>query len=183
MIPPLFFDRSHRGTPVGTRRDDGALMLASMLALRDSLSSRHGIDFQDFVSRALSWYRNESYTPDERVFDIGLQTRECPDAFWLDSEFRTPLVHTNGNDTGTMACLALENSRLFFPSRLSFGGWPPVKRISAVLPNSCQYLRAHPSGYLRPNFYFSVRLLRVLTYWSSSRRRALQRSVRRELCP
>ncbi len=71
FTPPAGFDQSHRGTPAGTWSDDGALMLA----LLDSLCSRAPFDLQDFSARMLRWYQDGEYTPDGRVFDIGLQTR------------------------------------------------------------------------------------------------------------
>lgn len=71
MVPPLLFDRSHRGTPVGTWSDDGA----QMLALVDSLNTTPFIDLNDFGQKLLSWGNYGSYTPDTRVFDIGIQTR------------------------------------------------------------------------------------------------------------
>lgn len=70
MAPPPGFHRSHRGTPVGTWSDDGALMLA----LLDSLASARPFDLDDFARRMLAWEQRGEYTPDGRVFDIGFQT-------------------------------------------------------------------------------------------------------------
>lgn len=71
MIPPILFDRSHRGTPVGTWSDDGA----HVLALVDSLNNQSPLDLDDFGKKLLLWGNHGQYTPDGRVFDIGIQTR------------------------------------------------------------------------------------------------------------
>lgn len=71
MTPPLGFDRSHRGTPVGTWSDDGA----QMLALWDCLSTSYPFDIERFAQGLLKWWNEGGFTPDGRVFDIGLQTR------------------------------------------------------------------------------------------------------------
>lgn len=71
MAPPKNFFRSHRATPVGTWSDDGALMLA----LLDSLGNVPEFDVNDFARNMVSWLRTGAYTPDARVFDIGMQTR------------------------------------------------------------------------------------------------------------
>ncbi len=70
MVPPGDFRRAHRGVPPGTWSDDGA----QALALLDSLLTRRGLDLDDFGARLLSWFEQGSYTPDGRVFDVGVQT-------------------------------------------------------------------------------------------------------------
>ncbi len=96
LSPPRRYPRAHRGTPVGTWSDDGALMLA----LLDSLMSRAPFDVVDFSTRMLRWYRKGDYTPDGRVFDIGLQTRAALDAIERGAhplQAREPSVYENGN--------------------------------------------------------------------------------------
>lgn len=68
--PPVGFPRAHRGVPAGTWSDDGALALA----LLDSLQSHPRLDLQDLGERMLAWRDQGRYTPDGRVFDIGIQT-------------------------------------------------------------------------------------------------------------
>ena len=70
MSPPAGFVRSHRGTPEGTWSDDGAQLLALFASLRRTPT----LDLADFGSRLLGWYRRGDFTPDGRVFDVGMQT-------------------------------------------------------------------------------------------------------------
>lgn len=70
MEPPAGFRRAHNGVPPGTWSDDGALMLA----LLDSLASLRPFSLDDFGSRMLDWRYRGAYTPDGRVFDVGMQT-------------------------------------------------------------------------------------------------------------
>ncbi len=70
MVPPPEFRRAHRGVPAGTWSDDGALALA----LLDSWLTKGGLDLPDFAARMLSWFEGGKYTPDGRVFDVGIQT-------------------------------------------------------------------------------------------------------------
>lgn len=68
--PPAGFRRSHGGVPAGTWSDDGA----QNLALLDSLRQQPELDLKHFCDCMLAWYSNGRYTPDGRVFDIGIQT-------------------------------------------------------------------------------------------------------------
>jgi len=70
MEPPEGFNRSHRGTPVGTWSDDGA----QALALLDSLLTCDGLDPDDLGQRFVAWWNDGYATPDGRAFDIGNQT-------------------------------------------------------------------------------------------------------------
>ncbi|MDM0116631.1 ADP-ribosylglycohydrolase family protein [Variovorax sp. J22R133] len=70
MAPPAGFRRAHYGVPIGTWSDDGALMLA----LLDSLTTVAPFSVDDYAQRMLSWLRHAQYTPDGRVFDVGIQT-------------------------------------------------------------------------------------------------------------
>lgn len=68
-MPSPTWRRSHQGTPEGTWSDDGA----QMLALLDTLNAGP-FDPQAFAQRLLQWHDDGAFTPDGRVFDIGLQT-------------------------------------------------------------------------------------------------------------
>lgn len=70
MVPPASFRRAHNGVPPGTWSDDGALLLA----LLDSLTTTTPFSVDDFAQRMLAWRRGGKYTPDGKVFDIGIQT-------------------------------------------------------------------------------------------------------------
>lgn len=70
MTPPPGFQRAHRGVPTGTWSDDGA----QALALLDSLLARGGLALDDLSARLLAWFEEGRYTPDGRVFDVGVQT-------------------------------------------------------------------------------------------------------------
>ena len=70
MEPPSGFRRAHGGVPIGTWSDDGALLLA----LLDTLSTRAALSVDDFARRMLAWLQEGQYTPDGKVFDIGVQT-------------------------------------------------------------------------------------------------------------
>jgi ADP-ribosyl-[dinitrogen reductase] hydrolase len=71
--PPPTFARAHLGTPVGTWSDDGA----QALALWASLRACGGWQPSDFAGRLLAWQQQGHYTPDGRVFDIGIQTAKA----------------------------------------------------------------------------------------------------------
>jgi len=70
MVPPPAFRRAHRGVPAGTWSDDGALALA----LLDSFLEKGGLDLVHFSEAMLRWFEAGAYTPDGRVFDVGIQT-------------------------------------------------------------------------------------------------------------
>ncbi|MDM0116963.1 ADP-ribosylglycohydrolase family protein [Variovorax sp. J22R133] len=55
---------------MGTWSDDGALMLA----LLDSLATVAPFPVDDYAQRMLPCLRHAEYTPDGRVFDVGIQT-------------------------------------------------------------------------------------------------------------
>lgn len=73
FVPPTGFARAHRHTPPGTWSDDGA----QALALLDSLLTCGELDLDDFGQRLLAWYNDGAYTPDQRVFDCGIQTGDA----------------------------------------------------------------------------------------------------------
>ena len=73
MEPPPGFRRAHGRTPIGTWSDDGA----QALALLDSLLTCGELDLHDFGKRIVDWYENAAYTPDQRVFDCGIQTGDA----------------------------------------------------------------------------------------------------------
>ena len=70
MVPPVDFDRSHVGTPVGTWSDDGA----QALCLFASCLEPDGFDIEDLARRLCDWRNNGYMAVDRRVFDIGNQT-------------------------------------------------------------------------------------------------------------
>lgn len=73
MEPPAGFRRAHGRTPMGTWSDDGA----QALALLDSLLTCGTLDLDDFGRRIVAWYNQAAYTPDQRVFDCGIQTGDA----------------------------------------------------------------------------------------------------------
>lgn len=70
MSPPSSFARAHRAVPAGTWSDDGA----QALVLLDSLVTCSSLDLKQFTDGLLAWYRTGYMTPDEKVFDVGIQT-------------------------------------------------------------------------------------------------------------
>lgn len=73
FVPPAGFSPAHRGVPPGTWSDDGAQALCLLASLLESNS----LNLDDFALKLLMWYRDGFFTPDRRVFDCGLQTREA----------------------------------------------------------------------------------------------------------
>lgn len=73
MEPPAGFERAHSGVPPGTWSDDGA----QALALLDALSRDRALDLDAFSRNLLDWTHRGAFTPDGRVFDIGLQTQRA----------------------------------------------------------------------------------------------------------
>lgn len=71
MQPPAGFRRSHSRVPAGTWSDDGALALA----LLDSLRQDPSLDLAHFSANMLAWFEKGRFTPDGKVFDVGMQTR------------------------------------------------------------------------------------------------------------
>ncbi|HVK39074.1 MAG TPA: ADP-ribosylglycohydrolase family protein [Candidatus Kapabacteria bacterium] len=70
MTPPADFRRSHAGVLPGTWSDDGA----QALALLASLLECDRLDLDDLARRLLAWRDHGAMTPDDRMFDIGVQT-------------------------------------------------------------------------------------------------------------
>lgn len=68
--PPIGFNRSHKGIPIGTWSDDGA----QALCLLASLLHCHKFDAEDFANRLKNWYQIGYMAVDGRVFDIGITT-------------------------------------------------------------------------------------------------------------
>lgn len=70
MVPPAGFARAHPTVPVGTWSDDGA----QALVLLNSLVEDSSLNLKQFTEGLLTWYRAGFMTPDEQVFDVGIQT-------------------------------------------------------------------------------------------------------------
>ena len=73
MEPPPGFARAHKGVPIGTWSDDGAQALH---LLRVLLHGDSGIESR-LAAGLQAWSATGELTPDGRVFDIGIQTREA----------------------------------------------------------------------------------------------------------
>jgi ADP-ribosyl-[dinitrogen reductase] hydrolase len=68
--PPPHFSRSHSSVPPGTWSDDGA----QALCLLSTLLECGSLDLSVFSKKLLDWFHNGAFTPDQRIFDCGLQT-------------------------------------------------------------------------------------------------------------
>jgi ADP-ribosyl-[dinitrogen reductase] hydrolase len=77
MSPPSGFARAHGSVPPGTWSDDGA----QALVLLDSLILSPSLDLKHFADGLLAWYRTGFMTPDNRMFDVGNQTRQALDNY------------------------------------------------------------------------------------------------------
>ncbi|MCA8293246.1 ADP-ribosylglycohydrolase family protein [Burkholderia sp. AU30198] len=73
MTPPPGFARAHDGVPPGTWSDDGA----QALALLDALSNDRDLNLDTFARNLQDWFHRGAFTPDGRVFDVGLQTQRA----------------------------------------------------------------------------------------------------------
>ncbi|WP_241288774.1 ADP-ribosylglycohydrolase family protein [Burkholderia stabilis] len=73
MTPPHGFERAHDGVPPGTWSDDGA----QALALLDALLHDHDLNLDTFAGNLQDWFHRGAFTPDGRVFDVGLQTQRA----------------------------------------------------------------------------------------------------------
>jgi ADP-ribosylglycohydrolase len=73
MEPPAGYQRSHSGVRPGTWSDDGA----QALALLESLTRNPSLSLDDFGALLLRWFYEGYLTPDNRIFDVGLQTRRA----------------------------------------------------------------------------------------------------------
>lgn len=123
MTPPAGFDRSHRRVPPGTWSDDGA----QILALLDSLQTRHPFDPSDFARKLLAWWQKGAYTPDGLVFDVGIQTRRALEALErgvLPLEAGGTLMSDNGNGA------------LMRTLPVGFFDWPAAKLIDVARKQS-----------------------------------------------
>lgn len=98
MQVPRGFHRSHSGTPEGTWSDDGAQILVLLDNLR--ANSDEPLDLHEFCKDLLAWRNLGRYTPDERVYDIGLQTAKALDALSAGAHplnVMAPVERENGN--------------------------------------------------------------------------------------
>lgn len=73
MEVPAGYQRSHYGVKPGTWSDDGA----QALALLECLIENRALDIDAFGTRLLRWFYEGYLTPDDRVFDVGGQTRRA----------------------------------------------------------------------------------------------------------
>jgi ADP-ribosylglycohydrolase len=73
MEPPAGYQRSHSGVRPGTWSDDGA----QALALLECLTHNTSLSLDDFGALLLRWFYEGYLTPDNRVFDVGIQTRRA----------------------------------------------------------------------------------------------------------
>lgn len=73
MAPPPDFERTHDGVPPGTWSDDGA----QTLALLDALARDRELDLEMFAGNLQDWFHRGAFTPDGKVFDVGLQTQRA----------------------------------------------------------------------------------------------------------
>jgi ADP-ribosyl-[dinitrogen reductase] hydrolase len=73
MEPPGGYQRSHYGVRPGTWSDDGA----QALALLECLTENRALDLEAFAALLLRWFYEGYLTPDDRVFDVGGQTRRA----------------------------------------------------------------------------------------------------------
>ena len=111
--------------PAGTWSDDTALLLATC----DSIRHCGRVDVSDMLSRFRNWYAQGDYTPDGKVFDVGITTaaalrlgyggadewnngngslmRIAPLAFCgaSDDEVRAVSSITHAHRTSTVACV------------------------------------------------------------------------------
>ncbi|WP_412024276.1 ADP-ribosylglycohydrolase family protein [Burkholderia cepacia] len=73
MTPPPGFARAHDGVPPGTWSDDGA----QALALLDALLHDRDLNLDTLADNLQDWFHRGAFTPDGRVFDVGLQTQRA----------------------------------------------------------------------------------------------------------
>ncbi|MEK6346542.1 MAG: ADP-ribosylglycohydrolase family protein [Burkholderia sp.] len=103
MTPPPGFARAHDGVPPGTWSDDGA----QALALLDALRRDPTLDLDTLAANLRDWFHRGAFTPDGKVFDVGLQTQR---AFHRLAAGTAPAQagpdgeHDNGNGS-LMRCL------------------------------------------------------------------------------
>lgn len=65
------------GQPKGTWSDDTSMMLATIDSLIDKNGYSFGSSFYDIADKFVLWYKNNKYTPNNEVFDIGNTTRRA----------------------------------------------------------------------------------------------------------
>ncbi len=63
---------SHK-VPEGTWSDDTSMTIATM----DSIMKKEQIDYSDIMDKFISWYENSNYTATDKLFDIGITTRNA----------------------------------------------------------------------------------------------------------
>jgi ADP-ribosyl-[dinitrogen reductase] hydrolase len=92
---PEGYSRTYASIPVGTWSDDGA----QALCLVASIVQKDGLKRADFGEKLLAWRSSGYMTPDDEIFDIGIQTQ-----FALDSlMWKQPLAATvNSNGNGSL---------------------------------------------------------------------------------
>lgn len=77
MVPPVGFARAHAAVPAGTWSDDGA----QALVLMDALATCPSLDLDAFTKGLVAWYHTGFMTPDQHVFDVGMQTARALDNY------------------------------------------------------------------------------------------------------
>lgn len=86
-VPVEFLDRKYfdynpvkemleygtHNVPKGTWSDDTSLLIATL----DSITNNSGIDYYDIMQKFSEWYRKGKYTATDKVFDIGISTKNA----------------------------------------------------------------------------------------------------------
>lgn len=153
MTPPSDFARSHAGVPVGTWSDDGAMALA----LLDGLMSAGEYDEGVVTDRFVGWLRAGRYTPDGRVFDVGLQTRRALEIRAIDKNrvFEPPRDERSQGNGSLMRALPLalwhkgsDAELVRIASKQSWiTHWHPVPAVACQV--YCLWARALLEGHAR----------------------------------
>lgn len=82
--------------PIGTWSDDSSMVIATM----DSLINNKDINYNDIMDNFLKWYKEEKYTPNGQVFDIGGSTASALSKYKNDNTnyiCGSNDIYSNGN--------------------------------------------------------------------------------------
>ena len=81
---------SHK-VPEGTWSDDTSMTIATM----DSIIKSKNVDFDDIMKKYCDWYINANYTATDKVFDIGIGTRNALASYYNK---KTSAIESGGKE-------------------------------------------------------------------------------------
>ena len=138
--------------PKGSWSDDSSMMLC----LADSISKKGTVDYEDIMNNFSRWFNNADFTPDGKLFDIGLSCRKAI-MNYLDGIEPLECGQKSESDNGNgslmrIACLPLYLYEKFGPDAME--SWEAFE----IIHNVSRLTHAHYISLIGCDIYCAVML-------------------------